>query len=98
MGKPLWKKYGEETLGLDALVVNLYHHTMTTMINVLYGNLTGEAEPLAKKRKTMDSGLILGGRTKTAGAAMPSPPMALRTTPTPSSTQSGPKRRRPNLS
>jgi hypothetical protein len=53
---------GEATSGLDTLVANLYHHTMPALINVPYGNLTSEPEPLVKKRKTLDSGLNLGGK------------------------------------
>ena len=49
-------------MGPGALVVNLHRHTMPTMINVPYGDLIGKAEPLAKKRKTLDSGLNLGGK------------------------------------
>ena len=53
---------GEAITSLNGLVANLHCNAMTTLINVSYNDLTGQTQPQAKKRKTLDLGLNLGER------------------------------------
>ena len=76
---------GVATSALDGLVASLHLDTMPTFINVPYKDLTGVAQPAAKKRKSLDSGLNHEGggpgdrkkEPKTAYGAVDHPEAAL---------------------